>query len=78
MEKSKNARKFTCTAAECLGIFPIVRHCMCTIIQPQSLCVAAVNAFLAMSEVIDQCHGGVQWKATARQSLLSAVEKANA
>ena len=78
MEKSKNARKFTCTAAECLGIFPIVRHCMCTIIQPQGLCVAAVNAFLAMSEVIDQCHGGVQWKATARQSLLSAVEKANA
>ena len=77
MEKSKNARKFTCTA-ECLGIFPIVRHCMCTIIQPQSLCVAAVNAFLAMSEVIDQCHGGVQWKATTRQSLLSAVEKANA
>ena len=78
MEKSKNARKFTCTAAECLGIFPIVRHCMCTIIQPQGLCVAAVNAFLAMSEVIDQCHGGVQWKATTRQSLLSAVEKANA
>ena len=78
MEKSKNARKFSCTAAECLAIYPIVRHCMCTIIQPQGLAVAAVDAFLAMSEVIDQCHGGVQWKATTWHSLLSAVERANA
>ena len=78
MEKPKNARKFSCTASECLGIFPIVRHCRCTIVQPQGLAVAAVNAFLAMSELIDQCHGGVQWKATTRQSLLSAVEKASA
>ena len=51
---------------------------MCTIIQPQGLAVAAVDAFLAMSEVIDQCHGGVQWKATTWHSLLSAVERANA
>ena len=78
MEKSKNARKFSCTAAECLAIYPIVRHCMCTIIQPQGLAVEAVDAFLAMSEVIDQCHGGVQWKATTWHSLLSAVERANA
>ena len=30
-----------------------------------------------MALVIDQCHGGIQWRATTRSSLLTAVEEAN-
>ena len=74
--KLKKIRKPKC-AAECLAIFPVMRYFLETIIQPQGLCPEAVKSFLAMALVIDQCHGGIQWKATTRASLLSAVEDCN-
>ena len=58
------------------GILELMNHVE-TIIQPQGLCPKAVKSFLAMALVIDQCHGGIQWKATTRSSLLAAVEDCN-
>ena len=77
IEKNKKAQKFSCTASECLAIFPVMRHFLETIIQPQGLCPKEVKSFLAMALVIDQCHGGIQWKTTTRSSLLAAVEDCN-
>ena len=39
---------------------------------------ASHTTFLAMADVIDQCHAGTQRKATARESLLAAAEHAMA
>ena len=81
LKKNQNAQgkatKFSCLASEILGIFPILRHFLCTIVEPKALCPLAIQAFYAMAHVIDQCHGGVQWKRTTRESLLLAVEAAN-
>ena len=77
MEKAKKETKFPCIASECLALFPLVRHFLETSIEPHGLCPQAVKACLAMANVIDQCHGGVQWRTTTRRSLLAAVENAN-
>ena len=34
IEKSKKAMKFSCTASECLAIFPIIRHFVESVLQP--------------------------------------------
>ena len=54
-----------------------MRQFLQTIIQPQGLPPKEVKSFLAMALVIDQCHGGIQWKTTTRSSLLAAVEDCN-
>lgn len=76
-DKAKKANKFSCIASDCLALFPILRHFLETVIQPQGFCPEAIEAFLAMALVIDQCHAGAQWKATTRSSLLAAMEAAN-
>ena len=77
IDKAKKAMKFSCTASECLAIFPIMRHFLETVIQPQGLCSKATKAFIALALVIDQCHHGIQWRATSRSSLATAVHEAN-
>ena len=56
IDKAKKAMKFSCTASECLAIFPIMRHFLETVIQPQGLCSKATKAFIALALVLDQCH----------------------
>ena len=58
IDKHHNNEKFACQASECLSLYPVIRHFLETIAIPQNLAMPACEAFLAMSEAIDQLHGG--------------------
>lgn len=77
VEKFRKANKFSCLASEILAIYPIVRHLIHVHLEPRKLCPEACQAFCTMAEIIDQCHGGTQWKVTTRASLLEAIEAGN-
>ena len=77
LEKCKKNFKFSCTASEVLAIFPIIRHFLHVVVKPQDVCQAECQAFLAMAELIDQCHGGTPWKIATRSSLIKAAENAS-
>ena len=77
VEKFKKASKFSCLASEILSIFPIVRHLIHVILEPQQMCTEACQAFCTMAEIIDQCHLGALCRTTTRDSLLQAIEAGN-
>ena len=77
VEKFKKASKFSCLESEFLAVFPIVRHLIHVVPEPQHFCTEACQAFCTMAEIIDQCHGGALCKTTTRDSLLQAIEAGN-
>ena len=76
VEKYKANHKFSSQASECLALFPVIAHFLQKVVMPSGLCQPAITAFLAMADLIDQCHAGTQHKATTRASLLAAAEHA--
>lgn len=77
VEKFKKASKFSCLASEILSVYPIVRHLIHVILEPQQMCTEACQAFCSISEIIDQCHLDALCKTTTRNSLLQAIEAGN-
>ena len=66
--KYKKSRKFSCTASECLALFPPISHFIRTVVMPRGVAPEACSAFVAMADLIDQVHAGAQWKLVSKSS----------
>ena len=75
VESYRKAKKFKCTASECLAIYPIISHFVQKIVVPQGLCLPQRKAFLAMADVVDVLHSVANGCVTP-ELLLSSVETA--
>ena len=60
-----------------LAIYQIIRRFLHVVVTPQSACQAECYAFLTISELIDQCHGGAPWKVATGSSMIKAAENAS-
>ena len=72
----KSSQKISCQASECLAIFPIVRHVVHQMANPQSQQPKACEALLAMANLIDQIQDGNLAGLISRDTLLQATEHA--
>jgi hypothetical protein len=75
MESYRKAKKFKCTASECLAIYPIISHFVQKIVIPKGICLPQCKAFLAMADVVDVLHS-VAIGCVTPELLLSSVETA--
>ena len=74
--KYKSSQKFSSQASDLLGIFPVLRHFLYTIVLPAGSCPKACQAFLAQANLLDMVHQGTMFGATTRAKLLEAAETA--
>ena len=72
--KYKSNHKFNCQASDLLGIYPVVRHFLHSVVEPSGACPKPCQAFLSQACLLDQVHQGVMHGATTRASLLEAAE----
>ncbi|CAE7256692.1 unnamed protein product [Symbiodinium sp. CCMP2592] len=73
--KYKSSQKFSCQASDLLGLYPIIRHFLHSVVVSSGICPEACQAFLSQACLIDQVHQGVMYGATTRASLLRAAEE---
>ena len=73
--KYKSSHKFSCQASDLLGIYPVVRHFLHSVLVPSGTCPKPCQAFLSQACLLDQVHQGVMYGATTRASLLEAAEE---
>ena len=72
----KNNQKISCQASECLALFPVVRHFVHCIANPQNHQPKACAALLAMANLIDQIQDGNLAGLISRATLVQAAEDA--
>ena len=72
----KNSQKISCQASECLALFPVVRHFVHSVANPQKHQPKACAALLAMANLIDQIQDGNLANLISRDTLVQAAENA--